>query len=219
VPTNKGITTVGVGDSMKGPEQITKVATDVDTLLDNSAATSTALSALIAAAKWLGRQLTVADKKVRYEWDGGGWVAAGWPGLQRHWKAQYFANAVGGGQTMASRTVPVRPHAQRVHVIGTGTGGYGSSNGYVTIGLSWTGAGVTVTSNGKTYADPAKTVDTGLENGSAFNAAQFVSLSRAFDVEIPAGVECTLTFVNDASVVAYYRLSFEGRTYGEGEFV
>ena len=38
------------------------------------------------------------------------------------------------------------------------------------------------------------------------------------DVEIPAGVECVLNFVSDASIVAYYRLSFEARTYGEGEF-
>jgi len=218
VPTNKGITTVGAGDSMKGPEQITKVATDVDALLDNSAASSTVLNAILAAARWVGRQITVIDKKIRYEWDGSSWVAAGWPGLQRHWKAQYLASAVGGGATMASRTVPVRPHAQRVHLIGTGTGGFGSSGGYVTIGLNWTGAGVVVTSNGKTYGADSKSVDTGPENGSAFNAAQFVSVSRAFDVEIPAGVECVLNFVSDASIVAYYRLSFEARTYGEGEF-
>jgi hypothetical protein len=217
--TDKGIRTIGNTDTMRGPEQIANVAEDVDNLLDASVPDAASLAKVTGPARWLGRQITVATKKIRYEWDGAAWAPVSWPGLVRHWKAEYRDNAVGGGRTMASRIVPKRPHKQRVHVSATGSGGYGAGAGYISVGLSWTGAGVVVTSNGKTYADPARSVDTGLENGSAFAAAQFVGISRSFDVEIPADVECTISLVNDASIEAYYRLSFEARTYGEGESV
>jgi hypothetical protein len=217
--TDKGIQTVTNADGMLGPAQITKVAEDVDDLLDGSVPDSAALARITGAGRWLGRQLTVAAKKIRYEWDGSAWAPVSWPGLIRHWRGQYTANAAPGNQVMASRTVPVRPHAQRVHVIATGVGGFGASAGYLTVGLAWSGDTVKVTSNGKTYdGTPTKKVDVGPENGSAFQGGQFVSVSRAFAVEIPAGIACTLDLVSDASIEAFYRLSFEARTYGEGEF-
>jgi hypothetical protein len=145
----------------------------------------------------------------------GAWAATQFPGLVRQWKKGYRADAATGGQTIASRAIPVRAHTQRVHVTVAGSSGFGTADGYTTAVLNWTGAGVVVTSNGESFT--SSPTSSGAAQGNRYPAAQFTAMLREFDVEIPANTACTLTVTNDASINAFYRLNVEMRTYGPGE--
>jgi hypothetical protein len=145
----------------------------------------------------------------------GAWSPVAFPGLTRVWKHQYTENNAPGGRTIAQRAIPRRAYTQRAHVTVMGSSGFGSG-GYTTAVLGWTGAGVTVTSNGSTST--TSPTPAGAENGNYSPAGQFTAMARQFDVEIPANTDCTITVTTDASVAAFYRLTTEIRMYGAGEY-
>lgn len=206
-------------DDSDFPADLSAVSNYAALVGNRKTGTRAARDALTGSKVWDGLEYYATDERIVYTYVLAltGWQPTAWPGLVRHWKpAGFFANNVGGGQTIASRTVPVQPYAQRIHLTVLGQAGFGGNPGYVTANLSWTGAGVTVTSNGKSYT--ASPTDAGAENGTYFPAGQFITAARMFDIDIPAGLACSLTIATDASVVAYYRLAIEGHTYGAGEF-
>lgn len=166
---------------------------------------------------WFGLEWFDTDVGVPMMYTGSAWVVIGAPGVARVVKGGYTANSIGGGQVMASRAVPRQKYAQRVVVRATGSVGFGGTAGYVTATLSWTGTGVTVSSNGKDYT--LSPTDAGAENGVWFTSGRFVGLAREFDVTIPANTDCTLTVRSDASVEAFYRTSIHFETYAAGEYV
>ncbi|MBP1241751.1 hypothetical protein ABID92_000421 [Frigoribacterium sp. PvP120] len=170
---------------------------------------------LATVEKWKGLLWSDTDTGLLLFYTGAAWVTVGVPGALRSAKAGYFQNAVGGGGTAASRSFAAKPYARRVVIRVDGTGGFGGTEGYVTPALSWTGAGVVVTSNGQTHS--ASPSSAGAENGSYFPGGRFVHVGRTFDVEIPANVTCTLNVTTDASVIAYYRWTVHFEEYGAGE--
>jgi hypothetical protein len=204
------------GGAPQDAADLTEVAKYAALLGNHREGTTAQRQNLATNERWEGLLWSDTDTGLLLFYTGTAWVTLGAPGATRSAKGQFFQNAVGGGMTAWSRTYAAKPHARRIVVRVDGSGGYGSSSGYQTALLTWTGAGIVVSSNGQTHN--ASPTGAGAENGSWFPAGQFVHVGRTFHVDIPAGVATTLTISTDASVVAYYRWEFDALELAAGEF-